>query len=224
MPDKTLTELVIILDASSSMGGIWKEGIDGLIELVNKQRGLPGRQALTIRKFATSVEPPCMQARPIEQVEEHELRRLLGQPGGMTALYDGVGLTIQDVGTRLASQPEEKRPAAVLICILTDGQENSSRKYKGAQVKQMVEHQRERYGWQFIYLGANQDAAFAAADIGIHGAQAMDWGATVKGVGRAFASASSYASNYHVSTQLGDIEGARDMAFTDQDRKDNEGT
>jgi len=103
--------------------------------------------------------------KPIHEIPE--LTPDTYRPGGMTALLDAFGRTIDAVGSRLAKAPESERPDKVIFVLITDGMENSSREYTKTMVKDKVKHQEEKYAWQFIYLGANQDAITEGADMGI---------------------------------------------------------
>src|SRR5262249_53284967 len=89
------------------------------------------------------------------------------EPRGNTALLDAVGRAIVETGERLRALPEEERPGLVVFVVVTDGQENSSKEYTKARVREMIEHQQNVYKWQFVYLGANQDAFAEAGGMGI---------------------------------------------------------
>jgi hypothetical protein len=99
---------------------------------------------------------------PIEDVPSYRL-----VPRSMTALMDAIGSTIEETGKRLANMSKKDRPGLVIIAILTDGLENASYKYKASQIKEMITHQEGVYGWEFTFLGANQNAFLEAAKIGI---------------------------------------------------------
>jgi hypothetical protein len=100
----------------------------------------------------------------------------------MTALYDAVGKTILDVGTRLSRIPETQRPGKVIMIITTDGAENSSREFPGWRIKEMISHQREKYGWEFLFFGANIDTAAVAVNMGIRPDSAINFKADSAGI------------------------------------------
>ena len=102
---------------------------------------------------------------PVQQVPPYRL-----VPRGMTALLDAVGRAINETGERLAKMDETDRPGLVVFVVMTDGEENSSKEFSKDQVKQMITHQQEKYGWHFTFLGANQDAFAEAGALGIHAA------------------------------------------------------
>ena len=101
---------------------------------------------------------------------------------GSTALLDAVGRTIDSVGARLAAAPEEERPEHVVFVITTDGRENSSREYTAQRVREMVEHQQQKYSWQFVFLGANMDAVSEARNLGISAKYAANFTPSHSGV------------------------------------------
>ena len=111
-------------------------------------------------------------------------------PAGMTALLDAVGRTIDAVGQRLSDTPEAERPGKVIVAILTDGLENASKDYSRGKVSEMIQHQRDVYKWEFIFLAANQDAIASARSISIHAHDAMPFQSTGEGVRHAYASMS----------------------------------
>ncbi len=99
------------------------------------------------------------------------------EPRGSTALLDAIGRTIDYIGKELASTPEADRPSKVIIAILTDGEENASQLYSMAQINQRITHQTRKYQWEFLFLGANQDAIATAARMGIHADQSATFAA-----------------------------------------------
>ncbi len=162
----SLTELILILDTSSSMAGIQPEMEKAVNAFLNEQRNTPGECRVTLTKFDTLVRPE-FSGRDISRVEPINLHA-----NGWTALYDAVAQTVTDVGRRLAATPESDRPAKVICVIVTDGDENQSVEYsrfKDGQrrIKDMVEHQKNKYNWVFTFLGADHDAVLAAKNIGI---------------------------------------------------------
>lgn len=122
---------------------------------------------------------------------------LLGM--GCTALYDAVGATIHHVGKRLADMEESERPGKVLFVVTTDGYENASHNYSKEQVKAMIQHQSEKYSWEFIFLGANINAEETASSIGIKADQSFNYVATAKGVSNVYAAVSDIALSYSAS-------------------------
>lgn len=163
---ESLTELIIILDTSGSMADIEKDMIGALNGLLDDQRKEPGEIRVTYTRFDTVVDEVCS-GRAINDIKKIDFRA-----NGGTALYDAIAQTVNNVGKRLAATPESDRPAKVVCIVVTDGGENSSKEYTrynggAAKVKNIIEHQKSKYNWVFTFLGADQDAIVAGAEIGI---------------------------------------------------------
>jgi hypothetical protein len=122
-------------------------------------------------------------------------------PRGTTALLDAIGRTINTIGERLTKTPESDRPAKVLIVILTDGLENASQEFKRPQILSMIKHQREVYSWEFLFLGANQDAIKAGSEIGIAPGSAVTFSAEPGGTAQAFAAVACASAAYRAGEE-----------------------
>lgn len=156
---KGLTEIVFILDRSGSMSGLESDTIGGFNSLIVKQKKEEGEAYISTVLF-DDVTEVLHDRRKLEQIqplteEDYYVR-------GCTALLDAVGGAIHHIGNVHKYAREEERPEKTLFIITTDGQENSSKHYSYKQVKHMVERQKERYGWEFLFLGANIDAVAEA--------------------------------------------------------------
>lgn len=175
---KGLTEIVFILDRSGSMSGLEADTIGGFNSLIMKQRKEEGEAYISTILF-DDVSEVLHDRRYLNQVnplteEDYYVR-------GCTALLDAVGGAIHHIGNVHKYAREEDRPEKTLFIITTDGQENSSKRYNYKQVKHMVERQKERYGWEFLFLGANIDAAAEAERFGICKERAVNYHADRKG-------------------------------------------
>lgn len=159
-----MTELVFILDRSGSMAGLEKDTIGGFNSLIEKQRKEPGTAAVSTVLFDN--ESKVIHDRlPLENIppmtdKEYYVR-------GCTALLDAVGGAIHHIGNVHKYARREDVPDKTLFVITTDGMENASRRYDYERVRKMIQRQKERYGWEFIFLGANIDAAAEAKRFGI---------------------------------------------------------
>lgn len=173
-----LTEIAFILDRSGSMSGIVAETIDGFNRFLTDQQSLPGEARLTLVLFDDQYEVP-VGSRPVAEVAP--LDRKTYTTRGCTALLDAIGRTIDQLGKRLAAMPEAERPGKVIVAILTDGLENASRHHDLADINRMITHQREVYSWEFLFLGANQDAIATAARMGIDASNSATWAADAAG-------------------------------------------
>jgi len=190
-----LTEIVCILDMSGSMIDLTTDTIGGYNAFIKEQKSLPGDA------FVSTVLFNDQYYMIHNHVDIKEISPLTGyeyRPRGGTALMDAVGKAINDVGYRLNDTPEEERPSHVIFMITTDGYENASREFNRAQIKRMIEHQRQKYSWEFIFIGAGIDAYTEAESMGLDGLHAMNVSATSVGASTLFDSASKAA--YSVRT------------------------
>jgi len=164
------TEIAFILDRSGSMESMTHAAIAGFNEFLQAQQatrddqGNPLPATFTLILFDHEYLPIHSRA-PIQTAESLSLETY--QPRGSTALLDAIGRTIDYIGAELAATPVAERPSKVIIAILTDGQENASEHFNMASINQRITHQTEKYQWEFLFLGANQDAIATAARMGI---------------------------------------------------------
>lgn len=171
---KDLTELVFILDRSGSMAGLESDTIGGYNALLSKQKSEPGEAFITTVLFDDHYEllHDRINIKGVAPISEREYF-----VRGSTALLDAVGKTISKIGNAQKFTGEDERASKVLFVITTDGMENASREYNFERIKQMVERQQTKYGWEFIFLGANIDAISTAARFGIHADRAANYNA-----------------------------------------------
>lgn len=173
-----LTEIIFLLDRSGSMGGFESDTIGGFNAFIEKQSEAPGETIVTTVLFDDRYEILWngVSAKEIKLTEKEYYVR------GMTALLDAVGKTILDVGERLSQTQENERPGKVIFVITTDGMENSSIEFSHERVKKLIKQQREKYNWEFIFLGANIDAVNEAETIGIKRDDAYGYEVSVEGI------------------------------------------
>lgn len=167
-----MTELVFILDRSGSMAGLEKDTIGGFNSLIEKQRKEPGTAVVSTVLFDNESEV-IHDRLPLESIppmtdKEYYVR-------GCTALLDAVGGAIHHIGNVHKYARREDVPDKTLFVITTDGMENASRRYDYERVRKMIQRQKERYGWEFIFLGANIDAAAEAKRFGIDPERAANY-------------------------------------------------
>ena len=180
---ENLTEMVFVLDRSGSMRSLTADTIGGFNELIEKQKKLEGDAYVTTVLFDHEYELLH------DHVALGEVAPLTDREyfaRGSTALLDAVGRTINTVGARLATMPEKERPAHVVFVITTDGMENASCEYTAKQVREMVEHQQQKYSWQFVFLGANMDAVSEAGKLGISAKYAANFAPSRRGVSQMY--------------------------------------
>ena len=175
---KNLTELVFILDRSGSMAGLEKDTIGGFNAMIEKQKAEEGEAYISTVLFDNYSEVihdrVALSDVPKLTEKEYYVR-------GCTALLDAVGGAIHHIGNVHKYAREEDRPEKTLFVITTDGMENASRRYSYEKVREMITRQQEKYGWEFLFLGANIDAAREAARFGIDADRAADYHADTQG-------------------------------------------
>ncbi|SMQ81218.1 hypothetical protein SAMN05444673_4195 [Bacillus sp. OV166] len=175
---RNVTELVFILDKSGSMAGLEADTIGGYNAMLKKQQKAEGEAIVTTVLFNHEYElfHDRINVRGISPITEEDY-----QVGGTTALLDTIGFTIQKFVNVQKRTSEDERAEKVLFVITTDGMENASREFTADKIKKMVQHQKEKYGWEFLFLGANIDAISTAARFGIDEDFAVDYHADNKG-------------------------------------------
>ena len=196
MTQENFTSLNVIIDASGSMSSLCNDTIGSFNTFLKDQKAFPGEAAFTVVTFNDYVN---VSHDFVKIASVGDLSTQTYSPGGNTALLDAMGTTIDNVGRRLAAMPEEERPSKVLFLIITDGFENASRRYNTDQIKSMVEHQRQTYSWEFVFMGANIDAITAGTSLGIAASNSVAYAATKGGTKSLYSSVSSNTTAYRSS-------------------------
>ena len=180
-----LTELVFILDRSGSMGGMENDTIGGFNSMLAKQQNEDGECRITTVLFDHEYEllHDRIDIKAVSQITNNDYF-----VRGQTALLDAVGKTINKIGDAQKNTAEDYRAEKVLFVITTDGMENASRKFNYGKIKKMIEKQKSKYNWEFIFLGANIDAVEVAGNFGISADRAQNFHNDSKGI----------EMNYHV--------------------------
>ena len=189
---KNLTELVFILDESGSMSGLTDDTIGGFNSLIAKQKKEEG-EALVSTVFFSNESKVIHDRIRLEEVPGLTDRDYV--PSGCTALLDAVGGAVRHISSIHKYAREEDIPEKTLFVITTDGMENASRKYSYKDVKQLIERVQEERGWEFVFLGANIDAAETAGSMGIRAENAVDYHADLHGTKVLFESVSCAVSS-----------------------------
>lgn len=188
-----LTEMVFILDRSGSMSGLEKDTIGGFNSTIEKQRQEPGEAIVSTVLFDNQMKVIHDRV-PIANVPEMTSREYCAR--GTTALFDAVGSAIHHIGNVHKYAREEDRPEKTIFVITTDGYENASHTYTAREVKAMVERQKSKYGWEFVFLGANIDAVETARDFGIAEECAANFVNDKEGIKKCYEAQSLMMSNF----------------------------
>ena len=185
---KNLTELVFILDRSGSMGGLEPDTIGGFNAMLTRQKEQEGEANVTTILFDHEVQLlhdrfPLHAVAPLTE-KDYYVR-------GCTALLDAIGYGVEKMVNIQRHLPEDERAEKVIFVITTDGLENASKRFSYEKIRRMIEREKERYGWEFLFLGANMDAVQEAARFGIGEDRAVRFENDAQGV----------AVNYHVVSE-----------------------
>ena len=196
---KNLTEIVFILDRSGSMAGLEADTIGGFNAMIEKQKAEAGDAYVSTVLFDNYTEVIH------DRVDIHKIQPMTRRDyyvRGCTALLDAVGKSIRHIGNVHKYAREEDRPEKTIFVITTDGMENASREYSYERVRKMIEHQQEKYGWEFLFLGANIDAAKEAARFGITEDRAANYHADSIGTAVIYEAVSEAVCNVRASRPM----------------------
>lgn len=207
MTNPDLTLIAVVLDRSGSMETIRTDTEGGFSAFIDQQRGEPGTALVTLAQFDNTYER-VYSNKPIADVPRLQLI-----PRGATALYDAVGRLTSEIGEELAKIAEAERPGKVIVVVLTDGHENSSREWTHDSLRKVITRQEQEYSWEYVFLGANMDAVATARNIGIQADRAITYATSKAGVEAVFGSAAGYVSRSRAARP-----GAAPAGFSAQDR------
>jgi len=177
------TEIAFILDRSGSMGSMQDTAVEGFNQFLVDQQADEEEVRLSLVLFDHEYTP-LHESVPVSELTPMTMEDF--QPRGMTALLDALGKTIDDLGKRLASLPENDRPGHVIVAVMTDGMENASESYSATEIHKRISHQQEKYEWEFLFLSSDLRSVDMARDIGIAKGKALLFSATREGNRNAF--------------------------------------
>ena len=200
------TRIAVILDRSGSMESCKESTVAGFNSFMGEQKKLPGDASVKLVQFDNEYE--TVFDKPLKDTPE--LTQQTFVPRGSTALLDAQGRTIVDLGNELDKLPEQDRPSKVIVVTITDGYENASKEFTTEKIAEMIKHQRDVYGWDFVFLGANQDAIKTAAKMNIPMGSAISYNTSKAGVHNTMAAVSNY---------VGASRGGLNASFSVNERK-----
>ena len=212
-----MTEFVFILDRSGSMHGLEADTIGGFNSMIEEQKKEKG-EALVSTVLFSSQSAVLHDRVPLEKIEP--MTGAQYRVGGCTALLDAVGGAIRHIGNVHKYARPEDRPEKTMVVITTDGMENASRFYNYDMVKEMIRRQKEKYGWEFIFLGANIDAAAEAGRFGIAPENAVNYNCDREGTKLTYAAVSCACSAFRADAPMtADWRADVDRDFKSRGRK-----
>ena len=197
---KNLSEVIVLIDMSGSMYNLTSDTIGGFNKFVDKQKQLPGKANLTVVFFNSVQYNKWLDSVDLKEVPK--LTEEVYRPAEWTPLYDSLGRLINKTGDRLSKIPEKDRPGKVIFVTITDGYENASNEFTEKEIFKMITHQQEKYQWEFIYLGANQDAWAVASKLGYNFANAATWTSNCVGTQAVYADISKRVGSYRTASVL----------------------
>lgn len=194
-----ITELVFILDRSGSMAGLESDTIGGFNAMIEKQKKQNGECYVSTVLFDNESEVIH------DRVKLSEIKPMTDRDytvRGCTALIDAIGGAIHHIGNIHKYARPEDVPENTMFIITTDGMENASRKYSGNRVRAMIERQKEKYGWEFLFIGANIDAVETAAKYGISRDRAVNYNADSEGTSIVYEAVASAVCNVRANASI----------------------
>lgn len=193
---KNLTELVFILDRSGSMSGLERDTIGGFNAMIEKQKKQDGECIVSTVLFNNDSQVIHDRV-PLDKIEPMTERDYYVSGG--TALIDAIGGAIHHIGNVHKYARKEDVPENTVFIITTDGYENASYRYSSDKVKRMIEHEKEKYGWEFLFIGANIDAVETAKHYGINQDRAVNYHADAQGTDIVYATVSQAVCNVRMN-------------------------
>lgn len=207
---ESLTDITVVLDRSGSMASIADDTIGGFNKFLASQKAVPGEAIFSLHQFDDEYET-VIDAKPIQQAKELDNKTFV--PRGWTALLDAVGRSITSTGNRLSKMDEPNRPGKVVFVIITDGHENSSKEFTHQKIKEMISHQRDVYKWEFVFIGADQDAFAVGTQIGVAGGNTLKFAKNSIGTQSLYSATAENLASFRTGAK-------RDMSYTAKQHDD----
>ncbi len=177
------TEIIAILDRSGSMSHLVADTLGGFNAYIDEQKKVDGECNVSLVTFGSEYTP-IYGSTPLDNVVELTTEQY--RISGMTAMNDAIGKATVDAGQRFAAMNEADRPEKVIVLIITDGAENSSREYSQSAIKAMITEQENKYSWEYVFLGANIDTKQVASNLGMKMSNVATYSDTAIGTADAY--------------------------------------
>lgn len=207
---KGYAHISVVLDRSGSMSSCSRDTIGGFNQFLGDQKKVEGEATMTMIQFDNEYQI-LMDMVPLSEALDLNERNYI--PRGGTALLDAIGRTINRVEHQINEKEEPEKPEKVIFVIITDGEENESKEFNREQIMQMINRHREEMGWEFVFIGANQDAIQAGNGLGVRVGSSMNYNSTGQGT-RVMYSSLTQGMNLYRSLALDDVQD-KDYAFFD---------
>ena len=206
MTNPDFTAIALLVDRSGSMQSIRGDAEGAIAAFIEAQRQVEGRCTIRLSDFDVEYRT-VYPSTPIDAAPAYVLR-----PRGSTALLDGIGRLTVEFGDELSAMPEDERPGKVIVVVQTDGLENSSTEWTVEKINSLITEQREKYAWDYVYLGANQDAIQVGAQMGFAAGSSITYSASARGAVNVGAAAAAYVSRSRAGAPAGFSDAERSSA------------
>jgi Mg-chelatase subunit ChlD len=205
MTDPNYHALIVVMDRSGSMSAIQKEMETALQIIIDEQAKLPGMVTVDLIQFDSVIEPVFV-------MTDAEKVKIKLEPRGATALYDALGVAINGFTKSVTDLPEHARPSKITLIAVTDGEENSSQEYDLNTIRKLVATRKEDEGWEFLFLGSNQDAVLSGKSLGFEEDASLTFDSNAQGVQAMARSANRFVTDSRSGARQGFTEVERDSA------------
>jgi len=210
------THISVVLDKSGSMDTCLNDTIGGFNSFINSQKEEEGEATFTLAQFNGSYDL-VTDMQPLNDISELDRRNYC--PGGGTALLDAIGRTVNEVEHQIEDMDEDEQPEKVIFVIITDGEENSSREFSRENVMEMIDRHQIEDNWEFIFIGANQDAIQAGGGMGIRAGATLNYTQDAVGTRSMYSSLSKGMTTYRCAA-VADTLDANFFAEEDEEEQD----
>ena len=214
---KGYSDITIVLDRSGSMASVIQDTIGGFNTFLKEQKEGSEEATINLYQFDDKYDV-VYENKKIASAKDLTDKTFV--PRGSTALYDAIGKTIVTLGEKYSNMKEDDRPERVFFVIITDGEENASKEYAFDRVKELIEHQKEKYSWQFVFLGSDFSAVTMAGNIGIGVSNSAAYANTSKGNSKMYNQLSSKIKLKRSINSDVYMTSLSDGFFTEEDRAD----